>query len=222
MLNIIERNNIVKSEGRVNSKHYTPDPNIWMKIEDCNWSKQEHFSINSYGDIVRIEIRFSENGRWILGDATYIESEPNGHRVDIIKELTSLSLLNSADGIVSVGLASQEIEKDNPSNEISRAGNRSSNLMGYIRRSVKEEKDHRFYQLNLGRYLEIDNNISPYQSSDQRRVIVIGIFSQSFKKMSDEEIKEKVMEALSQEHNGLINKNMYSTFQFMPMQYSRL
>lgn len=209
---------IAQKNGWVDSKSYEPDLSNWMKIEDCKWDKREYITLNSLNDTVRIEIRFSERGRWKKGNASIIESEPNGPSINIIEDLKSLDLIKAADGIISVGLASQEIEKDNPQIEQSRALNRGSNLLRYIGKAGNTDIKQNFYILNLGRYIGTQKNISEYESSDQRRVIIVGIFSITLNKMSTSEIERKVIEAFNDTFKIFVNVDHYSAHNLISMQ----
>ncbi len=178
------------------------DFNIYILGDEFNWFYR---SCNT--------ITFGNNEKFNLTELTkYIESIGVQYK------------LKNAKDIITVGLASQEIMKNAPDEEIAidfenmRAFRRARNLKLLTEKNT--ETNANFHKLTLGKYTNYSetNTDNPSQTSMQRRIIIIAIFDR------DENVKlgELLPQILPKVESFPINLSDYELFKLGDIDFSHL
>ncbi|MEM8556216.1 MAG: hypothetical protein AAGG50_00065 [Bacteroidota bacterium] len=171
---------------------------------DVFWGREDRFGLDSYGRRVDFEISvLLEERRWKYSSWEYLEI--GLARDSIPMYLDGLSLFENAKGVIVVGAASQEGERDD---EVNRARRRADTLGEIVRRMLGSNQE--LFKLILGQHDFVHNSTD---TAFQRRVIIIGIMS-SDSTMSTRDIKDALRDALKKEGEYSFSTDQYSTFDF--------
>jgi hypothetical protein len=138
----------------------------------------------------------SQENRWKLGTAKVVDAD--GEEVEDMRAKLKLLLWQlkmSYGDLIAVGTASCE---GILGREGTRAGRRSEHLVEWLREALADLGDsepRQIYRLNLGRFRDC-GGLSPEETDDQRRVIVLAIRNRNHG-LSPDALREKLRQDLS-------------------------
>jgi hypothetical protein len=174
--------------------------------KDTSTGKSAHFKIAI----------ITQEHRWVFKSTTNVEDGDQneaGVKVDEVLPpfLSQLPNFQNALGITVVGVASEEGE---PTKEEARADKRADNVLKLLRK-VAISNGKELYKLNLGRHKSTGTALTPYQTSSQRRLIVVGIMRQD-PEMNFAALKAAFYNALQQPIGLAVPLSEYAQFKFIP------
>jgi hypothetical protein len=165
-----------------------PPPPLPLPPPDSNWTKVPAGAVDLFV--------LSQEKRWKLGTAKVVDAD--GADVEDMRSKLKLLLwqlrMDYGD-LIAVGTASCE---GILGRESTRAGHRSEHLVEWLREALVDLDDpeaRQIYRLNLGRFREC-GGLSPEETDDQRRVIVLAIRNRNHG-LAPDALREKLRQDLS-------------------------
>lgn len=170
---------------------------------DPNWDKGPAGQVDLFV--------LSQEKRWELGTTKVVDA--GGEAVEDMRAKLKLLLwqlrMDYGD-LIAVGTASCE---GILGREGRRAGDRSDQLVDWLREALADLDDpepRQIYRLNLGKFREC-NGLSPDQTDDQRRVIVLAIRNKKHG-LSPDALEKRLWEDLASHKPRGFNPSDYSAF----------
>lgn len=174
---------------------------------DLNWRREPAGAVDLFV--------LSQENRWKLGTAKVVDAD--GEAVEDMRSKLKLLLwqlrMDYGD-LIAVGTASCE---GILGREEDRADRRSAHLVGWLREALADLDDpeaRQIYRLNLGRFRDC-RGLSPNQTDEQRRVIVLAIRNRSHG-LDLNALSEKLRQDLSAHHPLGFTPEDYSEFNLLP------
>lgn len=178
---------------------------------DDNWQGSRIETVDSQGKRFELDIFIlGDDFNWAFESCKHIKYD--GNNADLESYITTpgvVTQLSYAKDIVAVGLASQEINKNNPEVEEVRAYLRAIELKRLISSSVELPNPVQYHSLTLGYY--IGSKIStenPNVTSIQRPILIIGIRERE----NEIDLQKELEYLLKRKANLKINFSDYSEF----------
>ncbi|GAB5525549.1 MAG: hypothetical protein Roseis2KO_34210 [Roseivirga sp.] len=186
----------------------SPRPTIPMEPDDNGVWEWQDLTGTFEEDTIVIRVAFkiiTDQMRWKLNSPEFLE---NGQTISeaLPSYLSYLPSFEEANGIISVGLASEE---GNYEKEFDLASRRADNLSMVINKSNLALYKNT-YRLNLGQHIFTNSGNSQITGS-QRRIILIGIMKWS-EKLNIKRLEQCLEDALTNSDGLTFNLEKYSDF----------